>query len=66
MLSSNFQANYSSTCGPKNLLRCELGDTSSKVGKYNIGGGKNRFTESENYFAGLNTSKHNLDENLIL
>jgi hypothetical protein len=36
------------------------------VGKYNIGGGKNRFTESENYFAGLNTSKHSLDENLIL
>ncbi|CAB4012783.1 Superoxide dismutase [Cu-Zn] 1 [Paramuricea clavata] len=51
----SLEANYSSTCGPKNLLRCELGDTSSKVGKYNIGGGKNRFTESENYFAGLNT-----------
>ena len=51
----SLQANYSKTCGPKNLLRCELGDCSSKVGKYNIGGGKNRFTESENYFAGVNT-----------
>ena len=36
---------------------CELGDISSKLGKYSIGKGKNRFTESENYFAGLNSSK---------
>lgn len=54
---AKFQANYSKTCGPMNLLRCELGDISSKVGKYSIGGGKNRFTESENYFASMNTSK---------
>ncbi|XP_028390949.1 uncharacterized protein LOC114515825 [Dendronephthya gigantea] len=51
----SLKANYSKTCGPMNLLRCELGDLSSKVGKYSISGGKNRFTESENYFASMNT-----------
>lgn len=40
-----------------NMLRCELGDLSSKLQMYNIGSGKNRFTESENYFFGLNSSK---------
>lgn len=53
--SVSLKANYSANCSPKNLLRCELGDLSSKLSKYDIGGGKKRFTESENYFAGLNS-----------
>lgn len=51
----SLKSNYKTNCSPMNLMRCELGDLSSKLAKYEIGGGKNRFTESENYFASLNS-----------
>ncbi|CAB3986377.1 Superoxide dismutase [Cu-Zn], chloroplastic [Paramuricea clavata] len=47
---------YASTCNPSSPFRCELGDSSSKLGTYNIGGGMKQFTETENYFA----SWHNI------
>ncbi|XP_060606664.1 uncharacterized protein LOC132758969 isoform X1 [Ruditapes philippinarum] len=40
----NMNSGYSE-CGMDNPLRCEMGDQSSKVGKYDIGGGKRFYTD---------------------
>ena len=49
--------NYASTCKPSNPFRCELGDLSSKLQTYDIGGGVKHFTETENYLASWHNSK---------
>ena len=48
---------YESTCNPSNPFRCELGDLSSKLETYNIGGGVKHFTETENYLASWHNGK---------
>ena len=40
LLCFTFKPAYKTQCSQKNPYRCELGDTSNKVGTYNIGSGK--------------------------
>ena len=40
-----FQGSDYSECSMSNPLRCEMGDQSSKVGQYDIGGGKQFYTD---------------------
>lgn len=39
-----FQNGYDE-CSPLNHLRCELGDQSSKLGRYDIGSGRKFYTD---------------------
>lgn len=41
----NVKANYPSQCSRHHPYRCEVGDTSAKVGQYNIGNGKAFYTD---------------------
>ena len=42
---TNIQGDYSSTCGPTNMLRCESGDLSGKHDPLEVGGGRVFFND---------------------